>query len=625
MKQVAVVAAALSLLACDNADRDLRSAPQPRPIAVTAASDSNAVVSATDANAVMPATEDNTGLLATDAGIDSVPDSVAAAALGMSEAWISMLKKKDPQPAPGESWDNYLPAALREHKMPNSTYKEFQRARPDLAGTAGFGEGQVEIKETPGPSEQSGGQIWFGKVFYEGKGTAGVGGVGYFDPARGTYTLLDLPEARGWSVSTIKVFYQSFFVGLTKYGEAPCKTCDELLHHDLATGKTLIYPIGDKILRMETFNDALWLWTTHGVSILERGKLTRFVVKSDSAGKLGLVRVTPAPPGPPLTTVYEHPVDATYLLSIATGQRTDPQMTQVRIRLIERANPQHVWDLATFSESSISLWWKVLRADSGSVVFSRDGDYGPDHRVKVFFDSRSKKILKRVEYSAHIGIDSVSPAAVSAALAIPPTFVQELTKASPRPRPGADGDSLLPPEVRGRPMPSSTYDEFARARPKRVEDGYSRKDTGIGEEFGPYQRVGSRIWFGKTFYDGEGVTGVGGFGYFDIPTSTYKFLPIKEIAEWSVSAILVEDRYAWIGLVGHPEGADYSGGLLQYDLQTGRVKSYPVEEVVLRIMRQGSKVYLATQSGISIIEQDRLVARFVVEPDSEGGYALIRS
>jgi hypothetical protein len=472
--------------------------------------------------------------------------------------------------------------------MPSSTYKEFQRARPDLAGTAGFGEGQVEIKETPGPSEQSGGQIWFGKVFYEGKGTAGVGGVGYFDPARGTYTLLDVPEARGWSVSTIKVFYQSFFVGLTKYGDAACKNCDELLHHDLATGKTLIYPIGDKILRMETLNDGLWLWTAHGVSILERGKLTRFVVKSDSVGKLALVRVTPAPPGPPLTTVYEKPVDATYLLSIATGQRTDPQMTQVRIRLIERANTQHFWDLATFSESSISLWWKVRRADSVSVVFSRDGDYGTDHLVKVFFDSRSKKILKRVEYSAHVGIDSVSPAALSAALAIPSAFIQELTKASPRVRPGADGDSLLPPEVRGHPMPSSSYDEFARARPKRVEDGYSRKDTGIGEEFGPYQRVGSRIWFGKTFYDGEGVTGVGGFGYFDIPTSTYKLLPIKEIAEWSVSAILVEDRYAWIGLVGHPEGADYSGGLLQYDLQTGRVKSYPVEEVVVRIMRQGS-------------------------------------
>lgn len=625
MKRVAVVAVALSLLACDNTDRDQRGAPQPGPTAINAARDSNGGIPATDASAGIPATNANADMAAQYGGLDSLPDSVAAVALGMPETWISMLRKQDPQPAPGESWDNYLPAALRQHKMPSSTYEEFLRARPDLAGTAGFGKGQVEVKETPGPSQESGDRIWFGKVFYEGKGTAGVGGVGYFEPARGTYTLLDLPEARGWSVSTIKVFYQSFFVGLTKYGEGACQTCGELLHHDLATGKTVIYPIGGRILRMESFNDGLYLSTSNGVSILERGKLTRFVVKPDSDGKLGLVRVTPAPPGPPLTTVYEQPVDATYLLSIATGQRTDPQMTQVRIRLIERANAKHFWDLATFSESSISLGWRVLRADSGSVVFSRDGDYGADHRVKVFFDSKSKKILKRVNYSTHIGIDSVSPATVSEVLAIPPAFVQELTKTPPRVSPGADGDSLLPPEVRGHPMPSSSYDDFSRARPERVEDGYDRESTGVGEAFGPYQRVGSRLWFGKTFYDGEGTTGVGGFGYFDIPTSSYRFLPVKELAPWSVSAVLVEDRYAWIGLVGHPEGADYSGGLLQYDLQTGAVRKYPVEEVVLRILRLGSKVYLATQSGVSVIEQDRLVARYVVEPAREGGYALIQS
>lgn len=629
MKQVAVLPVALCLFACTKTDRDLGGASQPRQTSTTAATDSNANTSTPGLlQAQSQGASESPGngrYVASYGSLDSVPDSVAAAALGVPETWISLLKKKDPQPGPGEPSDKYLPAALRKHKMPSSTYKEFQRARPDVAGTAGRGEGQVEIKEMPGPFQQVGDRIWFGKVFHEGEGTAGVGGVGYFDTARGTYTLLDLPEARGWSVSALKVFYQTLFIGLTKYGQGACNTCGELLHHDLATGKTLTYPIGDKIQRIESFNDGLYLWTAHGVSILERGKLTRFAVKPDSSGKFGLVRLTPAPPGPALKTVYEQPVDATYVLSIATGQRTDPQMTQVRIRLIERANPQQFWDLGTFSESSISLWWKVLRADSSSVVFSRDGDYGPDHRVKVFFDSKSKRILKRVNYSTHIGIDSVSPATLSGTLAIPPAFVHELTKSPPRVSAGSDGDSLQPPEVRGHPMPSSSYDDFARARPNRVEDGYDRESAEVGEAFGPYQRVGSRIWFGKTFYDGEGTTGVGGFGYFDIPTSTYKFLPIKELAPWSVSAVLVEDRYAWIGLVGHPEGADYSGGLLQYDLQTGAAKKYPVEEVVLRILRQGSKVYLATQSGVSVIEQDRLAARYVVEPAGDGGYALIQS
>lgn len=626
MNQVAVVALALCLFACTNTDRSVRGASQPRPTSATAATDSNA-------NASTPAalqsqseviSESPGKYLASQGGLDSVADSTAAEALGVPEAFVTMLKKKDPEPVPGEAWEKHLPATLREHRMPTSTYKEFQRARPDLAGKSGWGEGQVTIQETPGPFQESGGRIWFGKVFNEGQGSAGVGGVGYFDIARGTYTFLDVPEAREWSVNGLKVFYQALFVGLTKYGEGACRTCGELLHLDLATGKTLRYPIGDRILRMESFNDALYLPTANGVSILERKKLARFVVRPDSNGKLGLVRVTPAPPGPALKTIYEEPVDAKYLLSIGAGQRSDPQMTQVRIRLIERANLQQFWDLASFSESSVSLWWKVLRADSGSVVFSRDGDYGTDHRVKVFFDSKSKRILKRVNYSAHIGIDSVSPATLSEALAIPTSFVEALTKESPRVSPGSYSDSLLPPEVRGHPMPSSSYDDFARARPERVEDGYDRESSEVGEAFGPYQRAGSRIWFGKIFYDGEGATGVGGFGYFDIPTSTYKFLPIKELAPWSVSTLLVEDRYAWIGLVGHPEGADYSGGLLQYDLQAGTVKKYPVEEVVLRILRQGSKVYLATQSGVSIIEQDRLIPRYVVEPGLEGGYVLVR-
>ena len=38
---------------------------------------------------------------------------------------------------------------------------------------------------------------------------------------------------------------------------------------------------------------------------------------------------------------------------------------------------------------------------------------------------------------------------------------------------------------------------------------------------GPYQIDGARIWFGKNFYDGEGDTGVGAFGYFDTSTRAY--------------------------------------------------------------------------------------------------------
>ncbi len=64
-------------------------------------------------------------------------------------------------------------------------------------------------------------------------------------------------------------------------------------------------------------------------------------------------------------------------------------------------------------------------------------------------------------------------------------------------------------------MPQSSYDEFARMRPERVKDGYPREQTKIQESIGPGRCWTGVLWFGKSFYDGEGITGVGGFGYFD--------------------------------------------------------------------------------------------------------------
>ena len=172
-------------------------------------------------------------------------------------------------------------------------------------------------------------------------------------------------------------------------------------------------------------------------------------------------------------------------------------------------------------------------------------------------------------------------------------------------------------------MPASSYAEFARARPERVSDGYDSASTQIEEKIGPFQVVGDSIWFGKTFYDGEGTTGVGGVGYFTTSRSEYTFLKIREVVRWSVSAIMVEDQSVWIGLVEHPEGPDYSGGLLRYDLKSGTTEKYPIDEVVLRIKRWNDRVYLATSRGLSIMEGGRLNDRYAVEPDIDGKFQLV--
>src|SRR5262249_30141629 len=101
-------------------------------------------------------------------------------------------------------------------------------------------------------------------------------------------------------------------------------------------------------------------------------------------------------------------------------------------------------------------------------------------------------------------------------------------------------------------LPQSSYDEFARARPARVKDGYGREST-IDERVGAYQTIGDRIWFGKAFYDGEGTTGVGGIGSFDTGSNRFTIFSVPEMYSWSVSALLVEADAVWAGLVRYPE------------------------------------------------------------------------
>jgi hypothetical protein len=230
-----------------------------------------------------------------DAGLDSIPDAEAAVALGVPQAFVKALKETDSSPQPGEPQKAHLPAALREHPMPKSTYKEFARARPDLTAASGWDEESVSMSEIAGPFQIVGDRIWFGKIFYEGEGTAGVGGVGYFDTSQSTYTFLNVPEVMKWSASAILVEDQTLWIGLVGRGEG-AGAGGGLVRHDLKTGATQRYPVEGVILRIKRLDYRLYLSTTNGVSVLEKDRLAvRYVVEPNIDGKLGLVRAsTPA-------------------------------------------------------------------------------------------------------------------------------------------------------------------------------------------------------------------------------------------------------------------------------------------------------------------------------------------
>lgn len=151
-------------------------------------------------------------------------------------------------------------------------------------------------------------------------------------------------------------------------------------------------------------------------------------------------------------------------------------------------------------------------------------------------------------------------------------------------------------------LPQPKYELFKQHRPRRVAHGYKKDTTTFANELGPMALVGRKILFGIQYYDGEGYTGVGGFGYFDIDSYSYELRYIPEIASWSVSAMHVEGNNLWMGLTGNPEGAPYGGGLVRYNLHSGKMARFDVPGVVNVIRRWRGRLYLGTSKGLVVID-----------------------
>jgi hypothetical protein len=307
--------------------------------------------------------------------------------------------------------------------------------------------------------------------------------------------------------------------------------------------------------------------------------------------------------------VFEKPLDATYLFSL---QRNSTP-TQVKFSLVieERANRNRSWQLAAFESSAYV--YEVVRIDRSSVVIRSADDYGATGTyIKLFFDLASKKELKRIEFK-NTDLSQIPDSDVQRIIDVSPDFLKQL-------KPPFD-PVPLPRELLVASLPQSTYPQFARARPARVRDGYTERST-IKEEIEQYQVVGNKIWFGKSFYDGEGTTGVGALGSFDRITKKFTFLRIPEVVDWSVSSLLVEGNTIWAGLVLRGEGAPYSGGLLCHDLASGMTHKYSVDDVIFRISRWRDALYLTTSNGIYVLKGKRFT-RYRVEPDINGKPVII--
>jgi len=171
--------------------------------------------------------------------------------------------------------------------------------------------------------------------------------------------------------------------------------------------------------------------------------------------------------------------------------------------------------------------------------------------------------------------------------------------------------------------PHTDFDRFAAARPVKVSSGWTREQATFNETIGPYQLEGDTLWFGLTFYDGEGFTGLGGFGLFNSVTRQFEINYPPEVASWPVSALLVEEDAAWLGLEGRGEGHAYSGGLVRWDRATHEIQHWPEAPLTLGIVHQGERYYLATGEGAAVFENGAFVPH-VLDVDEAGAYRLAK-
>lgn len=162
------------------------------------------------------------------------------------------------------------------------------------------------------------------------------------------------------------------------------------------------------------------------------------------------------------------------------------------------------------------------------------------------------------------------------------------------------------------PLPQSSYDEYKRLRPDEARINsitavnYSRQEV-----IGPHQVEGQKIWFGNNYYDSEGDTGVGAFGYFDTSTRQYTLFSPPEVAGYEVSALLVEPDSVWLGLDSFTEDiSTVPGGLVRWDRSTHAAHFYPLEFAITKIQRDGDSLRLETRYGYALF-RDGNARRFL--------------
>lgn len=171
------------------------------------------------------------------------------------------------------------------------------------------------------------------------------------------------------------------------------------------------------------------------------------------------------------------------------------------------------------------------------------------------------------------------------------------------------------------PLDYPDFEHFRRSRPDHLA-GASPQQVDISVEIGPVTDDGDRIWFGLTFYDGEGLDGVGGVGWFDPHTREAELIYPPEMADYSVSAISIEAGKLLLGLVIRPEEAIIGLGLARYDPVSGAFERILDEGHITGIATAEHRIFAVSDQGLLEIQShNHAINRWQVLPPGGSGEA----
>lgn len=189
-----------------------------------------------------------------------------------------------------------------------------------------------------------------------------------------------------------------------------------------------------------------------------------------------------------------------------------------------------------------------------------------------------------------------------------------------KPFPCGENSWCLPKKQQGKPNipPITLSKDEAVALTPRLQEAKA-----IAQDVSAWTEHNGAVWFGISFYAGEGTDGVGGIGRYDPKTGQTVIRRPKALLGSSINHIVHDGQWLWLGTTGYYEciGEPPDHGLIRYEWNADQTETFegqddgPCGFVVHDLLLEKKYLWVATDLGLS--RWDRQVkkwAHYVPDP-----------